>query len=133
MISAGPLRYYSARLICHQGPRGRLRRSRTSSGLFPVNRKGRIVPNTESAKKRVRQGKKRNALNKWRKVRIKDQIKTFLAAVQAQDVDLAQTEFRKACGLLDKTACTSTMHRNTAARRKSSMSRRLKALQTSKA
>lgn len=86
------------------------------------------MPNTESAKKRVRQDKKRRAVNRWRKLRIKDQTRSFLEAVQAHDVTKAETEFRKACGLLDKISCTSTLHRNTAARRKSRLARRLNAL-----
>jgi small subunit ribosomal protein S20 len=83
------------------------------------------VPNTASAKKRVRQTAKRNAINNWRKKRIKDQTKAFLHALSEHDVPTAETEFRKTCGLLDKFACTSTMHRNTAARRKSRLNRRL--------
>ncbi|MHC4946680.1 MAG: 30S ribosomal protein S20 [Planctomycetota bacterium] len=83
------------------------------------------MPNTASAKKRVRQNAKRRALNTWRKKRIKTQVKTFLQAVQEQDVKTAEDEFRKTCGLLDKIACTGTIHRNTAARRKSRLSRRL--------
>jgi small subunit ribosomal protein S20 len=86
------------------------------------------VPNTKSAKKRVKQNATRQALNNWRKRRIKDQTKSFLKAVQEQDVQAAESEYRKACGLLDKVACTSTMHRNTAARRKSRLDRRLKEL-----
>jgi len=91
------------------------------------------VPNSVSAKKRVRQNATCRALNRYRKLRIKDQEKSFLRAVQEQNVDQAQTEFRKTCGLLDRTACTSTLHRNTVARRKSRLSRRLKALQAEKA
>ncbi|MHC5004105.1 MAG: 30S ribosomal protein S20 [Planctomycetota bacterium] len=86
------------------------------------------MPNTESAKKRVRQTAKRQALNNWRKRRIKMQTRSFLKAVQEQDVATAEQEFRKACGLLDKVACTSTMHRNTAARRKSRLNDRLREL-----
>lgn len=83
------------------------------------------MPNSPSAKKRVRQNAKRRSLNLWRKRSIKDQTKSFLAAVHAHDVSAAETEFRKACGLLDKIACTKTIHRNTAARRKSRLSRTL--------
>ena len=83
------------------------------------------MPNSESAKKRVRQDVHRRARNNWRKRRIKTQVKTFLKAVQAQDVESAETEYRKACSLLDRIACTSTLHRNTAARRKSRLARRL--------
>ena len=86
------------------------------------------MPNSNSAKKRVRQNVKRNALNQWRKRRISNQIKSFLKAVQDQDVKTAETEYRKTCGILDKIACTSTLHRNTAARRKSRLARRLNML-----
>jgi small subunit ribosomal protein S20 len=86
------------------------------------------VPNTESAKKRVRQSAKRRSLNLWRKRQIKDQIKAFLKAVQDHNVETAEQEYRKTCGLLDKIATTSTLHRNTAARRKSRLARRLNAL-----
>ena len=86
------------------------------------------MPNSESAKKRVRQDARRRARNLWRKRRIKDQTKSFLRAVQAHDVETAEAEFRKVCSILDKVASTSTMHRNTASRRKSRLSRRLRDL-----
>ncbi len=89
------------------------------------------MPNSESAKKRVRQNVKRNALNNWRKLRIKDQTKAVLQAIQEQNVETAEAEFRKACGLLDKIATTSTLHRNTAARRKSRLARRVNQLKKS--
>ena len=86
------------------------------------------MPTSYSAKKRVRQNAKRNALNTWRRDRIKDQVKAFLAAIAAHDVDEAEGEYRKVCALLDKVATTSTLHRNTAARRKSRLSRKLREL-----
>jgi len=76
------------------------------------------VPTSNSSRKRVRQNAKRRALNNWRKRQIKGQVKSCLTAIQEQDVKTAEIEFRKTCGLLDRTATTSTMHRNTAARRK---------------
>ncbi|MEM7228061.1 MAG: 30S ribosomal protein S20 [Planctomycetota bacterium] len=86
------------------------------------------MPNTKSAQKRVRQSAKRNSLNLWRKRRIKDQTKAFLRAVQEQDVKTAETEYRKTVSLLDKVSSTSTMHKNTASRRKSRLNKRLKDL-----
>jgi len=83
------------------------------------------VPQSTSAKKTVRQNAKRRAVNHWRKRRIKDQSKAFLAAIAAKDLDTAEAEYGKVCGLLDKFACTSTLHKNTAARRKSRYSKRL--------
>ena len=91
------------------------------------------MPTTSSARKRVRQNVRHRALNHWRKRQVKEQIKSFLEAIQAQDVKVAEAEYRKTCGILDKVACTSTMHRNTAARRKSRLARRLNALKTAKA
>ena len=87
------------------------------------------MPNTESAKKRVRQNAKRNALNNWRKRRVKEQVKAFLAAVHGRDLKAAEAEFRKTAAALDKVASSSTMHRNTASRHKSRLHKRLKALQ----
>ena len=86
------------------------------------------MPNIESAKKRIRQDAKKRARNRWRKRQIKDQIKAFDDAITDRNVEVAETEFRKVCGLLDKIATTSTIHPNTAARRKSRMSRRLRDL-----
>jgi small subunit ribosomal protein S20 len=86
------------------------------------------VPQSRSAKKDVRQNAKRRAVNHWRKRRMKEQSKSFLDALVAKDVTLAETEFNKYCGLLDKISCTSTLHKNTAARRKSRFSRRLRDL-----
>ena len=88
------------------------------------------MPNTESAKKRVRQSAKRRALNNWRKRRIKTQVKSFLTAIQAKDLAQAETEYRKVQGILDRIVCTGTIHRNTAARRKSRLSRQLRELKS---
>ena len=91
------------------------------------------MPTSTSAKKRVRQNATQQARNNWRRRRVRVQIKSFLKAIQEQDVKAAETEFRKTCGVLDKVACTSTMHRNTAARKKSRLSKQLVALKTAKA
>ena len=88
----------------------------------------RFVPNIESAKKRIRQDKKRHARNKWRKQRIRLQIRAFSEAVRLKDVKVAEEEFRKVCSILDKVSSTSTMHKNTAARKKSRLAAHLKAL-----
>lgn len=90
------------------------------------------MPTTTSARKRVRQNAKRHALNTWRKRQIRERVKSFLKAIQNQDLKTAESEYRKTCGIIDKVATTSTMHRNTAARRKSRLARRLNALKTSR-
>ena len=91
------------------------------------------MPNTDSARKRVRQSARRQALNQWRKRRVKEQMKTFLKALQERNVDVAETEYSKVVYVLDKVSSTSTMHKNTAARRKSRLARRLNMLKTAAA
>ena len=91
------------------------------------------MPNTDSARKRVRQSARRQALNQWRKRRVKEQMKTFLKALQERNVDVAETEYRKVVSVLDNVSSTSTMHKNTAARRKSRLARRLNMLKTAAA
>ena len=86
------------------------------------------MPNTESAKKHVRQSAERNARNLWRKRRVKNDTGEFLKAVAAGDAAAAEKEMRKAARTLDKVAATGTMHKNTAARRKSRMAAKLKTL-----
>ena len=51
-----------------------------------------------------------------------------MEALQAGDVGAAETAFKEVSRQLDKVSATSTMHKNTAARRKSRLSKRLLAL-----
>ena len=57
------------------------------------------MPNIDSAKKRMRQDKKRHARNKWRKQRVREQIKTFLEALRVKDVPFCRGRIQE--GLLD--------------------------------
>lgn len=79
-----------------------------------------------SAKKRVRQNLKARARNRARKEGIKLQTKAFLAALHS-DPKKAQEEFRKTVQKLDKVAAKGTIHKNTAARKRSRMAKRLNA------
>lgn len=81
-----------------------------------------------SAKKRVRQNAKRRVINRARKSMVKTQTKLFLEAITAGDVEKASEQFKLLTKKLDKVASSSTMHKNTAARTKSRMARRLNAL-----
>ncbi len=83
------------------------------------------MPNTESAKKRVRQGADRAARNRWRRTKVKDETKTFLKAIHDGDKSAAEKSLRALSGLLDRYSLTPTMHPNTAARRKSRLAKRL--------
>ena len=85
-----------------------------------------------SAKKRVRQNVKKKAINRSRKSHVKTETKSFEEALKAGDVDAAEKHFKLAAKNLDKTAATSTMHKNTAARKKSRLAGRLNTLKAKK-
>src|SRR5215212_6435195 len=86
-----------------------------------------FVAHSLSAKKRVRQNEKRRARNRARKDLIKDQVKTFTAAITAGKFDKAEEELRKVAQRLDRVASKGTIHKNTAARKRSRLAKRLNA------
>lgn len=86
-----------------------------------------------SAKKRVRQNAKSNTTNRARKSQVKTQTKHFEDALEKGDVAAVEEQLKLVSKKLDKTAATSTMHKKTAARKKSSMAKQLNALKTKKA
>ena len=85
-----------------------------------------------SAKKRAKQNTKRNTINRARKSRVKTQIKHFESALDSGDVEAASEQYRLVAKKLDKTAATSTMHKKTAARKKSRLAKRLNSLKVKK-
>ena len=89
---------------------------------------GSIMPNTTSAKKRLKQSLASRARNRAVKSEVKTVCKRVLAAVEAKTVDKAEAEFRLAAKTLDQAAAKRTIHRNAAARTKSRLSAKVKAL-----
>ena len=85
-----------------------------------------------SAKKRIRQNEKRKARNRARKLLIKGQTKVFTTALHLGDVAKAETELRKLTQRLDRVASKHTIHKNTAARKRSRMTKRLNAMKLAK-
>ena len=72
-----------------------------------------------SAKKRIRQSIKRRARNRARKELVKDQTKVYMTALAGGDFAKAETELRKTVSRLDKVAAKHTIHKRTAARKRS--------------
>ncbi|MHC4739973.1 MAG: 30S ribosomal protein S20 [Planctomycetota bacterium] len=85
-----------------------------------------------SAKKRVRQNEKKRAINRRRKSQVRTKIKQFQETLSEGDVEAAKEQFRLVAAKLDKTAATSTMHKKTAARKKSRLAKRLNNLKAKK-
>jgi small subunit ribosomal protein S20 len=77
------------------------------------------MPNTASAKKRLRQNEKLRLLNKSRKSALRSQIRKVREAVQAGDAEKAQSELRLAQKRIDQAAGKNILHKNAAARTKS--------------
>ena len=85
-----------------------------------------------SAKKRVRQNAKKRAINRARKSQVKTQVKHFEDTLSSGDVEAASQQYRLVVQKLDKTAATSTMHKKTAARKKSHLAKQLNRLKAKK-
>ena len=85
-----------------------------------------------SAKKRVRQNVKRRAINRSCKSAVKTQIKRFDAALAQADVETASEEYRQVVKKLDKAGSANTLHKNTAARNKSRLAKKLNELKAKK-
>jgi len=88
------------------------------------------MASTLSAKKRIRQNATRRARNRWRLRRMRVAIKAFQTAVASGDAGQAAEAAREAGKIIDRTAQKGVIHRNQAARRKSRMVARVKALQS---
>lgn len=79
------------------------------------------MPNIKSAKKRVLISKTENERNKAAKSALKTVVKKFDAAVAAGDKAQADGAFKAAVKSVDKAVKKGILHKNTAARKKSSM------------
>ncbi|MBN1807019.1 MAG: 30S ribosomal protein S20 [Sedimentisphaerales bacterium] len=84
------------------------------------------------AKKRAKQNVKRRTINRTRKSQIKTQLKHFEATISSGDTEKATEQYRLIVKKLDKTAAISTMHKRTAARKKSRLAKKLNALKAKK-
>ena len=84
------------------------------------------------AKKRAKQNIKSRTTNRARKSQIKTQIKHFETAISNGDTEAANEQYKLVAKKLDKTAATSTMHKKTAARKKSRLAKKLNALKAKK-
>jgi small subunit ribosomal protein S20 len=86
------------------------------------------VAHSKSAEKRLRQNVTRRLRNRRRKAKVKDSVRAFEAAVTAGDAAKAAEQLKAASRQLDRVAAKGTMHKKTAARKKSRLARRLNKL-----
>jgi small subunit ribosomal protein S20 len=86
------------------------------------------MANTVSALKRVRITKRRTEINRARKTRLRLQIRAMRLLLKGKDKDGATTALPKTFSVIDRAAKTGIIKKNTAARYKSRLSARVKAL-----
>lgn len=85
------------------------------------------MANIKSQIKRNRQNELRRNRNKSTRSSLKTQIKRFLESAQGGDKTAAQESYREVARSLDKAAATGVIHKNTAANKKSRLSKHLNA------
>lgn len=86
------------------------------------------MPNHKSAEKRVRQNEKRRAVNRSNKGSLRTQIKKLRAALTAGDKAQSQELLNPTIALIDKSVNKGVLHKNTAARHKSRLTRHVSEL-----
>ncbi len=86
------------------------------------------MPNTNAAKKRMRQNEKRKLRHRAKKAAIRTFARKVEEAVKEDDAGKAQDNFKILQSKLDKAAKACSIHRNKAARRKSRTQKQLNAL-----
>jgi small subunit ribosomal protein S20 len=86
------------------------------------------MANTYSALKRVRQTERRTEVNRKNKSRLRHQIRAMRRALTAKDVKAASELLSQTFSVIDRSAKSGIIKKNTAARYKSKLHLRVKAL-----
>lgn len=86
------------------------------------------MPNHKSAEKRVRQTVKRTAVNRNNKSRLRTQIKKLRAALASKDKQQSVDLLTPTIALIDKSVNKGVLHKNTAGRYKSRLTKHVNEL-----
>ncbi|MEN0040740.1 MAG: 30S ribosomal protein S20 [Pseudomonadota bacterium] len=86
------------------------------------------MANTTSAKKATRKIARKTAVNKSRRTYMRGQLRLMEEAIAAGDKDAAQAQLKAVQPVVMKSASKGIIHKNTAARKMSRLSARVKAL-----
>ncbi len=87
------------------------------------------MPNSKSAKKRLKQNFTRRDENLSIKRAVRSQCRKVREAIEEGDAETATTEFRLAVKKLDRAGSRNIIHRNSTARTKSRLSAKIKKIQ----
>ena len=86
------------------------------------------MANSAQARKRARQGEKRRIRNASQRSMARTYIKRVNAAIEAKNVEEANNAFVQAVPVIDKMITKGILHRNQAARYKSRLNKKIKAI-----
>ena len=85
------------------------------------------MANLASSKKRIKQNERCRLRNRSRKSELKTESRKFLDAIHDGNLDSAKEQFQQVTKHLDQIAAKGTLHKRTAARKKSRFARQLNA------
>ena len=91
------------------------------------------MANTQSAIKNIRKNERRRAINKARATALRTQIKKLRSLVKAKNSDAASKELVKTISVIDRSIRKGVLHKNTAARYKSRLTKSVRTLGASRA
>ncbi|HKQ31440.1 MAG TPA: 30S ribosomal protein S20 [Burkholderiales bacterium] len=86
------------------------------------------MANTAQAKKRARQADAHRTRNAAQRTQLTTAIKKVRTAIGTKDKTKAQEAYRDATSVIDRLADKGVLHKNAAARHKSSLNKQIKAL-----
>ncbi|MGR8919504.1 MAG: 30S ribosomal protein S20 [Gammaproteobacteria bacterium] len=86
------------------------------------------MANSAQARKRARQGEKRRIQNAGRRSLFRTRIKQVVKAIEAGDKAAAEGAYKIAVPIIDRMAGGGLLHKNKAARHKSRLAARIKAM-----
>jgi small subunit ribosomal protein S20 len=87
------------------------------------------VANSAQARKRARQAEKHHQLNASQRSMLRTYMKRVVNAIDAGDAGAAAEAYKSASPIIDRMAGKGLIHRNKAARHKSRMNAKIRALQ----
>jgi small subunit ribosomal protein S20 len=87
------------------------------------------LANTRSAEKAARQAEKHRERNVALRSRMRTAVRTVAAAVAGGDREVARSSYQKAVPVIDSLVSKQIIHRNKAARHKSRLAARIRAMQ----
>ncbi len=90
------------------------------------------MPNTRSAKKRLRQNEARRERNRSTKSTLRSQLRSVREAVKAGEIEKAEQEYVQAARRLDRAGARNLIHPNAAARTKSRLQKLIRTAKEAK-